>query len=130
MQPYHKPKWQTAGFSAPERRNADVAIDRRGGPWEARRRASRPAVGRPRFGLCARRLPGVPGATICVMSSDLEPTRSHTPVLKKAAAGIVLVVIAALVLKALIGFVIAIFWVAVVVAVIGAVLWALKTLIW
>ena len=64
------------------------------------------------------------------MSSDLERTRSRPPVLKKAVAGIVLVVVAALVLKALIGFVIAIFWVAVIVAVIAAVLWALKTIIW
>jgi hypothetical protein len=64
------------------------------------------------------------------MASDLEHTRSRPPVVKKAVAGIVLVVVAALVLKALIGFVIAIFWVAVVVAVIAAVLWALKTIIW
>jgi hypothetical protein len=64
------------------------------------------------------------------MNGQIEPTRSRPPVLKKAVAGIVLVVVAALVLKALIGFVIAIFWVAVVVAVIAAVLWALKTLVW
>ena len=64
------------------------------------------------------------------MASDIEHTRSRPPVLKKAVAGIVLVVIGALVLKAVIGFVIAIFWVAVVVAVIAAVLWALKTLVW
>jgi hypothetical protein len=64
------------------------------------------------------------------MNGEIEPTRTKTPVVKKAVAGIVLVVIAALVLKALIGFVVAIFWVAVVIAIIGAVLWALKTLVW
>jgi hypothetical protein len=64
------------------------------------------------------------------MNGDIEPTRSHTPVVKKAVAGLVLVIIAALVLKTVIGFVIAIFWVAVVVAIIGAVLWALKTIVW
>jgi hypothetical protein len=64
------------------------------------------------------------------MAKDLEPTRSRPPILKKAAAGIVLVIAAALVLKLLIGFVVAIFWVAVVVAVIAAVLWAVKTIVW
>jgi hypothetical protein len=64
------------------------------------------------------------------MASDIERSRSRPPVLKKAVAGIVLVVVAALVLKAVIGFVIAIFWVAVVVAIIAAVLWALKTIVW
>jgi hypothetical protein len=64
------------------------------------------------------------------MNTDLEPSRSHTPVLKKAAAGIVLIVATALILKLAIGFVIAIFWTVVVVAVIIAILWALKTLVW
>jgi hypothetical protein len=64
------------------------------------------------------------------MNTDLEPSRSHTPVLKKAAAGIVLIVAVALILKLAIGFVIAIFWTVVVVAVIIAILWALKTLVW
>ena len=64
------------------------------------------------------------------MNGEIEPTRTKTPVVKKAAAGLVLVIVAALVLKLLIGFVVAIFWVAVVVAIIGAGLWALKTLVW
>jgi hypothetical protein len=69
-------------------------------------------------------------ATIPPMASNIERSRSRPPILKKAAAGIVLVIVAALVLKLLIGFVIAIFWVAVVVAVIAAVLWAVKTIVW
>jgi hypothetical protein len=64
------------------------------------------------------------------MQKELEPTRSHTPVLKKAAAGLVLVVAVALAIKLLVGFVIAIFWVVVAVAIAAAVLWALKTIIW
>lgn len=65
------------------------------------------------------------------MASDLERSRSGSPsVVKKAVAGIVLVVIAALVLKLIIGFVITILWVVAIVAVIGAVLWALKTILW
>ena len=64
------------------------------------------------------------------MQNELEPTRSHTPVLKKAAAGVILVLVAALAIKLVLGFVMAIFWVVVVVAVAAAVLWALKTIVW
>lgn len=64
------------------------------------------------------------------MQNELEPTRSHTPVVRKAAAGLVLVIAAALAIKLVVGFVIAIFWVVVVVAVAAAVLWALKTIVW
>jgi len=69
-------------------------------------------------------------ATMAFMASNIEPSRSRTPVVKKVAAGAVLIIIAALVAKLLIGCVIAVFWVVVVVAVIAAVLWALKTIIW
>ena len=64
------------------------------------------------------------------MKNELEPTRSHTPVLKKAAAGVVLVLAAALAIKLVLGFVMAIFWVVVVIAVAAAVLWAVKTIVW
>ncbi len=64
------------------------------------------------------------------MQNQLEPTRSHTPVVKKAAAGLVLVIAAALAIKLVVGFVIAIFWVVVAIAVAAAVLWALKTIVW
>jgi len=64
------------------------------------------------------------------MNSQLEPTRSRPPILKKAVAGLVLVAIAALVIHLVIGLVVAVFWVVVVVAVIAAVLWALKTIVW
>lgn len=73
----------------------------------------------------------IAACTLRDMNGQIEPTRSKSPsVLKKGLAGVVLVVVAALVLKALIGFVIAIFGVIVLVAVIVAVLWALKTIVW
>jgi hypothetical protein len=64
------------------------------------------------------------------MQTQLEPNRSRPPVLRKAVAGIVLILAAALALKLAIGFVIAIFWTIVAVVVVVAILWALKTLIW
>ena len=64
------------------------------------------------------------------METNVEARPHHTPVLRKAFAGVVMVVAAALILKLVIGFVIAIFWTVAVVALVLAVLWALKTLIW
>ena len=64
------------------------------------------------------------------MRTELEARPSHTPVLRRALAGVVLIVVAALVVKLVIGFVMAIFWTIVIVAAVLAVLWALKTLIW
>jgi hypothetical protein len=64
------------------------------------------------------------------MDTQIEGTRSRPPIVKRAFAGIVLIVAVALALKLLIGFVIAIFWTIVAVAVVIAILWALKTLIW
>ena len=65
------------------------------------------------------------------MDSELEPTRERRPsILRKGLAGVVLIVAVALILKLLIGFVIGIFWVIVAVALVVAVLWAVKTLVW
>ena len=64
------------------------------------------------------------------MDSQIEPSRSRPPVLRKAAAGLVLIVVAALAIKIAIGFVMAIFWTVVVIAAVLAVLWAVKTLVW
>lgn len=63
------------------------------------------------------------------MDTQIEASRSKPPVLKRAVAGIVLVVAAALIIKLAIGFVMAIFWTVVVIAAIIAVLWALKTIL-
>jgi hypothetical protein len=64
------------------------------------------------------------------MDTQIEPSRSRTPVVRKAFAGIVLIAAVALLLKIVIGFVVAIFWTVVVVAAVLAVLWAVKTLVW
>ena len=63
------------------------------------------------------------------MDSQIEASRSKPPVLRRAVAGLVLVVAAALIIKLAIGFVMAIFWTVVVIAAIIAVLWALKTIL-
>ena len=64
------------------------------------------------------------------MDSNIEDHRGRPPVVRKAAAGLVLIIVAALAVKILIGFVMAIFWTVVVIAAVLAVLWAVKTLVW
>lgn len=64
------------------------------------------------------------------MRSELETPPARTPILRKAAAGVILVIAAALAIKLVIGLVTAVFWVAVVLAAVVGVLWALKTLVW
>jgi hypothetical protein len=63
------------------------------------------------------------------MKSELEASRSRPPILKKAAAGLILVAIAALAIHFVVGLVVAVFWIAVVVAAIVGVLWAVNTLL-
>ena len=74
--------------------------------------------------------PRVVGARIFPMNSDLEPTRSRPPILRKAVAALALVAAAALVIHLIVGLVVAVFWIAVVVAAVVGVVWALKTLVW
>ena len=50
--------------------------------------------------------------------------------MRKAFAGLILIVAAALAIKIVIGVVTAIFWTVVGIAVVVAVLWALKTILW
>ena len=64
------------------------------------------------------------------MNTQIEPTRSHPPVLRRAAAGLVLILAAVIAVKLVVGFVTAIFWTIVTVAVVVAVLWAIKQLVW
>jgi hypothetical protein len=65
-----------------------------------------------------------------VMHRELETHRGGRPILRKAAAGLVLIAVAALVIHVVIGLVLAVFWVFVALAAVVAVLWALKTLVW
>jgi hypothetical protein len=62
------------------------------------------------------------------MKSEIEATRARPPVVKRAFAALVLVAVAALAIHFIIGLVVAVFWIAVVVAAVIGVLWAVKTL--
>jgi UPF0716 family protein affecting phage T7 exclusion len=65
------------------------------------------------------------------MQTQVEAHRSHKPaVVRKAVAGLVLVVAAVLALKLIIGFVTWLFGTIVIIAIVGAILWAIKTLVW
>lgn len=64
------------------------------------------------------------------MRSELEAQQSRPPVLRKAFAGLVLIVVAALAVKVVIGLIMSVFWIVVGVAAVIAVLWALKTIAW
>ena len=63
------------------------------------------------------------------MRNELEASRSRPPVLRRAVAGLVLLAVAALAIHFIIGLVVTVFWIAVVVAAIAAVLWALNTVL-
>ena len=64
------------------------------------------------------------------MQTEIEASRSRPPILKKAFAGVVLIAAAVLALKIIVGFIMGIFWVVVGIAVLIAVLWAIKTIAW
>ncbi len=65
------------------------------------------------------------------MRSDIEAQpEARTPVVKKALAGVVLIVVAALAVKVVIGLIMSVFWIVVGLAAVIAVLWALKTIVW
>ncbi len=64
------------------------------------------------------------------MQSELEARPPRPPVLRRAAAGLILIVGVALAIYLLIGLVATIFHIALVVVVAVAVIWALKTIIW
>ena len=60
------------------------------------------------------------------MAREIEAHRSRPPVLRRVAAGLVLVAVAALAIHLIVGLVMAVFWFAVVLAAIVAVIWALN----
>jgi hypothetical protein len=64
------------------------------------------------------------------MRNELEARPARPPVLRRAAAGLVLIAVAALAIHIVIGLVVTVFWIALVVAAVVAVVWALKTIIW
>ncbi len=64
------------------------------------------------------------------MRNELELNRSKPPVVRRVAAGLVLVAAAALAVWVLVGVIKTILLFVVIVAAVAAVLWALKTLVW
>ena len=64
------------------------------------------------------------------MAKQLETQGERTPIRKKAAASLVLVVASALAIWVAIGIIKAIFVTVVIIAAVVAVLWALKTIVW
>jgi hypothetical protein len=64
------------------------------------------------------------------METDLETRPARPPVLKRAAAGLILVAAAALAIHLVIGVIMTVFWIAVALVVAIGVIWALKTIVW
>jgi hypothetical protein len=64
------------------------------------------------------------------MKAEVEERPHHTPILRKAAAGVVLVVAAVLAISLVVAFVKAIFVTVLTVVVVIGILWALKTIFW
>ncbi len=61
------------------------------------------------------------------MRTNLERRPAHTPIVKRAAAGLVLVAVAALAIHFVIGLIMTVVWLVVAVAAVLAVIWALRT---
>lgn len=61
------------------------------------------------------------------MQTELEAQPHRTPIVRRAAAGLILVAVAALAIHFIIGLIMTIFWLVVAVAAVVAVIWALKT---
>lgn len=64
------------------------------------------------------------------MKAEVEERPHRTPILRKAAAGVVLLVAAVLAITLVVAFVKAIFVTVLTVVVVIAILWALKTIFW
>jgi hypothetical protein len=62
------------------------------------------------------------------MRTELDTQPARTPIVRRAAAGLVLVAAVALAIHFVIGLIMTIFWVVVAVAAVLAVIWALKTI--
>jgi hypothetical protein len=62
------------------------------------------------------------------MRTDIEAQPHRTPIIRRAAAGLVLIAAVALAIHFIIGLIMTIFWVVVAVAAVVAVLWAIKTI--
>jgi len=64
------------------------------------------------------------------MPNQLEAQqKGHVSIARKATAGLVLVIAAALAIHFVIGLIMTVFWIVVVVAAVAALLWAMKTIL-
>jgi hypothetical protein len=64
------------------------------------------------------------------METEIEARPARHPVVRKAVAGVVLIVAVALAIKIVLGLLTTIFFVVVGAAIVVGILWALKTLLW
>jgi hypothetical protein len=64
------------------------------------------------------------------MPTELETQPERTPILRRAIAGLILIIAAALAIQLVVGFIKAVLFAVAVIAVAIAVLWALKTIVW
>ncbi len=71
--------------------------------------------------------PALPARYDSGMQTNLEARPARTPIVKRAAAGLILVAAAALAVHFVIGLIMTVFWLVVAVAAVAAVIWALKT---
>jgi uncharacterized membrane protein len=62
------------------------------------------------------------------MARQIERARSKPPILRRVTAGLVLVVIAVLAVHLALGLIMTVFWIALIVAVVAAAVWAARTL--
>jgi hypothetical protein len=62
------------------------------------------------------------------MRTDIEAQPHRTPIVKRAAAGLILIALAALAVHFVIGLIMTVFWLVVAVAAVAAVIWALRTI--
>ncbi len=62
------------------------------------------------------------------MARQIERTRSKPPILRRVTAGLVLIVVAALAVHLALGLIMTVFWIALIVAIVAAVIWAARTL--
>ena len=64
------------------------------------------------------------------MDTEFENRPARPSILKRVLAGLVLILAVVVAFKLLIGMVMAVFWLILTVAVVVAILWALKTIFW
>ncbi len=72
--------------------------------------------------------PGPAARYASFMQGEIERSRSKPPILRRAGAGVVLVVAAVIVIHLLLGLIMSVVYIALAVAVVAAVIWAAATL--